>query len=484
MTEDNRQSLPDTYQNPLVERYAGTPMSRIFSPAYKFPTWRRLWLGLAEAQAELGLPIPVEALEQMRRNLDDVDLSRAATLEKRLRHDVMAHVHLFGEDAPAAKGIIHLGATSAFVTDNTELMQHRDALLLIQGRLVACIRALADFAHRYRDMPTLGFTHFQPAQPTTVGKRATLWLQDLLLDLEDVQFRLEKLRFRGVRGATGTEASFLELFDGDTAKVEKLNQLLAEKLGFQQLYHVTGQTYPRKCDYALLATLAGIAASSSKFANDIRLLQHLREIEEPFEEYQIGSSAMAFKRNPMRTERINALARHVITLSLNPAFTAATQWLERTLDDSANRRIAIPEAYLGTDAVLILLQNVAEGLVVRPAMIRERLENELPFLATEAILMHAVRGGGDRQELHERLRRHALAAADRLKETGGPNDLVDRLADDMEFGLDRQALLEVLDPARHVGRAPEQVDAFLTGTVRPLLESHQHVSPSKAELRT
>ncbi|HEY0306457.1 MAG TPA: adenylosuccinate lyase, partial [Longimicrobiales bacterium] len=392
------------YQNPLIERYASDEMSRIFSAATKFSTWRRLWLALAEAQQELGLPISDEALGAMRAHLDDIDLKRAGELEKRFRHDVMAHVHLFGEAAPAAKAVIHLGATSAFVTDNSELMQHEQALRLVLRRLISCISALADFAKRHRDLPTLGYTHFQPAQPTTVGKRAALWLQDFVLDVEEVEHRLNTLRFRGIRGTTGTEASFLELFDGDHAKVEELGRRVAQKMGFGQLYGVTGQTYPRKSDYAFLATLAGVAASASKYAHDLRLLQHLKEIEEPFEKEQIGSSAMAYKRNPMRAERITGLARHVIALTIDPAFTAATQWLERTLDDSANRRIAIPEAYLATDAILLLTHNVSAGLVVRPEVIRRHLEEELPFMATEAILMHAVRAGGDRQELHERIR--------------------------------------------------------------------------------
>jgi adenylosuccinate lyase len=461
---------PDTgYRNPLVERYASREMSAIFSPAFKFSTWRRLWLALAESEQELGLEIPDSALSAMREQLDNIDLKRAAELEKRLRHDVMAHVHHFGEVAPAAKAVIHLGATSAYVTDNTELLQHRDALILVRRRLIPCIAALAAFAREYRALPTLGYTHFQPAQPTTVGKRATLWLQDLLLDLEEIDHRLDTIRFRGVRGTTGTEASFLELFNGDGAKVDELNRRIAGRMGFGRLYAVTGQTYTRKTDYAYLATLAGLATSTSKFAHDIRLLQHLKEIEEPFEDEQIGSSAMAYKRNPMRTERITALARHVIALSIDPAFTAATQWLERTLDDSANRRIAIPEAYLATDATLLLLHNVSAGLVVRPAVIRRHLEDELPFMATETILMQAVRRGGDRQDLHERIRRHSIAAAEGVKERGDRNDLVQRIADDAAFGMSRDEIDAILDPARFTGRAAEQVDIFLRGEVEPVL---------------
>ena len=461
------------YQNPLIERYASDDMSRIFSAATKFSTWRRLWLALAESQQELGLPIPAEALRDMRAHLDDVDLKRAAELEKRFRHDVMAHVHLFGETAPAAKAVIHLGATSAFVTDNSELMQHEQALRLVLRRLVSCISALAGFARTHRDVPTLGYTHFQPAQPTTVGKRAALWLQDFVLDVEEVEHRLETLRFRGIRGTTGTEASFLELFDGDHAKVEELGRRVAQKMGFARLYGVTGQTYPRKSDYAFLATLAGVAASASKYAHDLRLLQHLKEIEEPFEKEQIGSSAMAYKRNPMRAERITALARHVIALTIDPAFTAATQWLERTLDDSANRRIAIPEAYLATDAILLLTHNVSAGLVVRPEVIRRHLAEELPFMATEAILMHAVRAGGDRQELHERIRQHSIAAAEAVKDRGEHNDLAQRIAGDDSFGMSDDDVQQVLDPQRHTGRAAQQVDSFLREHVQPILDRYQ-----------
>jgi adenylosuccinate lyase len=466
--------MADSYSNPLVDRYASREMSRIFSAAYKFGTWRRLWLALAESQRELGLEIADAALDAMRAHLDDIDLARAAEMEKRLRHDVMTHVHLFAEAAPAAKAVIHLGATSAYVTDNTELLQHRDALQLVRRRLVATIAALAAFAREHAALPTLGYTHFQPAQPTTVGKRAALWIQDLVLDVEEVDHRLNTLRFRGVRGTTGTEASFLELFDGDGEKVDALNRRIAQKMGLGALYGVTGQTYPRKSDYAFLATLAGVATSASKFANDLRLLQHLKEIEEPFEDEQIGSSAMAYKRNPMRAERINALARHVIALSMDAAMTASAQWLERTLDDSANRRIAIPEAYLATDAVLLLMHNVSGGLVVRPAVIGRHLADELPFMVTEAVLMRAVRQGGDRQALHERIRRHSIAAANRVKDDGAANDLVERIAGDAAFGLSRAELDEILDPARHTGRSAEQVAIFLREHVEPLLEGADH----------
>ena len=462
-----------SYQNPLIERYASEEMSFIFSAQSKFSTWRRLWLALAESQQELGLPVSEAALREMRAHLDDIDLKRAAELEKRFRHDVMAHVHLFGEVAPTAKAVIHLGATSAFVTDNSELMQHEQAMRLVLRRLVSCIAALAGFAKEHRELPTLGYTHFQPAQPTTVGKRATLWMQDFVLDVEEIEHRISTIRFRGIRGTTGTEASFLELFDGDHAKVEELGRRVAKKMGFERLYGVTGQTYPRKVDYAFLSTLAGVAASASKYAHDLRLLQHLKEVEEPFEKEQIGSSAMAYKRNPMRAERITALARHVITLTIDPAFTAATQWLERTLDDSANRRIAIPEAYLATDALLLLTHNVSAGLVVRAEVIRRHLADELPFMATEAILMHAVRAGGDRQALHERIRQHSIAAAEVVKERGGDNDLAERIAKDKTFGMSDTDVQAVLDPKRHTGRAAQQVDAFLRDHVQPILDRYQ-----------
>jgi adenylosuccinate lyase len=462
----------ERFSNPLTERYASAEMSRIFSPAFKFGCWRRLWLALAEAERDLGLPISEEAIRALRDQLDTVDTARAAELERDLRHDVMAHVHHLAEQAPEARGIIHLGATSAFVGDNTDLIQHREALRLVRARLVRAVAALGDFARRYRDLPTLGWTHFQPAQPTTVGRRAALWIQDLLLDLEEIEFRLATLRFRGVRGTTGTQASFLDLFEGDGARVDRLNRMVTEKMGFEHSFGVTGQTYTRKADAACLATLSGVAQSASKFANDVRLLAHLKEAEEPFEEHQIGSSAMAYKRNPMRSERINALARHVMVLTLDPALTAASQWFERTLDDSANKRIAIPEAYLATDATLLLLHNVASGLVVYPEMIRRRLSEELPFMATENLLMRAVKRGGDRQELHERIRQHSLAAGARVKGEGLPNDLLDRIAADPAFGVDRAELEEEMRPERFVGRAPEQTDAFLAEWVDPVLQRH------------
>lgn len=459
----------DRYQHPLTERYASREMQAVFSPARRYGTWRRLWLALAEAQHELGLPVPDEALAEMRQALDRLDLHRAADYERRFRHDVMAHVHLFADDAPSARKIIHLGATSAFIGDNTDLILHRQALELVRDRVVRTVAALADFASRHRELPTLGWTHFQPAQPTTVGKRATLWLQDLVLDLEEIAFRLDRLRFRGVRGTTGTQASFLELFEGDHARVDRLDELVGEKMGFKASYGVSGQTYPRKVDQAVQATLAGVASSLSKFGHDLRLLAHLREVEEPFEEEQIGSSAMPYKRNPMRAERICALTRHVISLALDPAVTAATQWLERTLDDSANRRLSIPDAFLTLDGALVLAENVAAGLVVHPAVVARNLNDHLPFMATETVLMHATARGGDRQDLHERIRRHAHAAADEMKQ-GRPADLVHRIAGDDAFGMTATQIEDLIDARRFVGRAPEQVDRFLAEHVEPVLD--------------
>ena len=460
----------DRYTHPLCDRYASREMQAVFSPRRRFGTWRRLWIALAEAEAELGIDISDEALEQMRGAVDELDLERAAGYERRFRHDVMAHVHLFGDDAPAAKGIIHLGATSAFIGDNTDLILHREALALIRTRVVRCVEALADFAGRYAELPTLGYTHFQPAQPTTVGKRATLWIQDLLLDLEELDHRIDVLRFRGVRGTTGTQASFLELFDGDHDKVDALDLAVGRKMGFESTYPVSGQTYTRKVDYAVQASLAGVATSVSKMAHDLRILAHLREVEEPFESEQIGSSAMPYKRNPMRAERICALARHVIVLAQDPAFTAATQWLERTLDDSANRRVSIPDAFLALDGCLVLLENVSKGLIVNPQVVRRNLAEHLPFMATETILMHASSRGGDRQELHERIRQHSMAAAGRMKDEGASADLLERIAGDDAFGLSADELDDMVDPLRFVGRAPAQVTRFLERDVTPVLE--------------
>ena len=447
-------------------------MQRIFSPSRRFGTWRRLWIALAESQAELGLNISKEALEQMHAAVDKLDLEKAAEYEKRFRHDVMAHVHLFGDDAPEAKGIIHLGATSAFIGDNTDLILHRDALELTRARLIRCVDALTDFAREHASLPTLGYTHFQPAQPTTVGKRATLWIQDLLLDVEELDHRIEVLRFRGVRGTTGTQASFLELFEGDHNKVDKLDLAVGKRMGFESTYPVSGQTYTRKVDYAVQASLAGTAASVSKIGHDLRILANLREVEEPFEAEQIGSSAMPYKRNPMRAERICALARHVITLSIDPAFTAATQWLERTLDDSANRRVSVPDAFLALDGCLVLLENIAGRMVVNPEVIRRNLAEHLPFMATETILMNAVSRGGDRQELHESIRKHSMAAARRMKEEGADADLLDRIAGDESFALSMEELQQMTDPMRFVGRAPSQVEQFIESAVAPVLEKH------------
>ncbi len=462
----------DRYMHPLSDRYASREMQRIFSPSRRFGTWRRLWIALAESQSELGLNISKEALEQMNAAVDKLDLEKAAEYEKRFRHDVMAHVHLFGDDAPAAKGIIHLGATSAFIGDNTDLILHRDALELIRARLIRCVDALTDFAREHASLPTLGYTHFQPAQPTTVGKRATLWIQDLLLDLEELDHRIEVLRFRGVRGTTGTQASFLELFEGDHHKVDKLDLAVGKRMGFESTYPVSGQTYTRKVDYAVQASLAGTAASVSKIGHDLRILANLREVEEPFEAEQIGSSAMPYKRNPMRAERICALARHVITLSIDPAFTAATQWMERTLDDSANRRLSVPDAFLALDGCLVLLENIAGRMVVNPEVIRRNLAEHLPFLATETILMNAVSRGGDRQELHESIRKHSMAAARRMKEEGADADLLDRIAGDESFALSMEELQQMTDPMRFVGRAPSQVEQFIKSAVAPVLEKH------------
>ncbi|MBI4540000.1 MAG: adenylosuccinate lyase [Gemmatimonadetes bacterium] len=461
----------DRYVHALTERYASPEMLRIFSPARRYGAWRRLWLALAETQQELGLAVSDEAIGQMHDHLDDIDLDRAAAYERRFRHDVMAHVHLFGDVAPAARAIIHLGATSSYVTDNADLILHREALALIRERLIRCIAVLARFAATHRALPTLAYTHFQPAQPTTVGKRASLWIQDLVLDLEELEFRRATLRFHGVRGATGTQASFLELFDGDAERVERLDEGVARRMGFEASFAVSAQTYPRKVDAALLATLGGIAMSASKFGHDMRLLQHTGEVQEPFAEDQVGSSVMPYKQNPMRAERICSLARHLITLGPGQAFTAATQWLERTLDDSAIRRMEIPDAYLTADAILVLLENVAAGLTVNPTVIRRNLEAQLPFMATEAVLMRATARGGDRQALHERLRRHSLAAAARMREDG-TNDLLERIAGDPAFALGRAELDQLLDPGRFIGLAREQVDRFL----------HEHVDPVIGEL--
>ncbi len=472
----------DTYESPLVTRNASREMLRLFSPQHKFGLWRRLWLELARAERELGLSrISAEALTQMEGKLDDIDFDAAAAWEKRLRHDVMAHVHAFEEAAPAAKGIIHLGATSQYVVDNADLIIMRDAMRLLAGRLASAIDALATFAMRWRDLPTLGYTHFQPAQLTTVGKRATLWAQDLVIDLEELDHRIATLKFRGVKGTTGTQASFLALFDGNHAKVEQLDRLVTERFGFTASFAVTGQTYPRKIDAQIVSSLGGIAASVHKFANDVRILAGLKQLEEPFEDEQVGSSAMAYKRNPMRCERATGLARFVISLTTSPLQTAAEQWFERTLDDSANKRLAIPEPFLAADGMLQIVVNVARGLVVYPKVIEAAVQAELPFMATEEVIMAGVKAGGDRQDLHERIRRHSLAAAAQVKQFGRANDLMERLQKDEPFKA--ADLAGVLNPSAYVGRAPEQTEAFVAEVVEPIRTRYAAPLRQPVELR-
>ena len=469
------------YENPLTNRYASPEMSALWGSQTKFSTWRRLWVMLAEAEAELGLSITPEQIEELRANVDNVDFDAAGRYERKLRHDVMAHVHAYGDVCPQARGIIHLGATSCYVTDNTDLILMREALTMLGGRLARVIDRLATFAERHRALPCLAFTHLQPAQPTTVGKRACLWMYDLVLDLAEVEHRLARLRARGAKGTTGTQASFLALFGGDHAKVRRLDELVTRKMGFESSYAVTGQTYSRKVDAQVLAALSGIAQSAHKAATDLRLLASRKEIEEPFEADQIGSSAMAYKRNPMRAERICGLARFAISLASSADNTAATQWMERTLDDSANRRLVIPQAFLAIDAILILYQNFADGLVVYPNVIARHVQEELPFMATENILMAAVEAGGDRQDLHERIRRHSQAAAAVIKEEGGRNDLLERLAGDTAFAaVDLKA---TLDARQFVGRAPEQVDDFLEAVVRPIRERYAGSLERSAEVK-
>jgi adenylosuccinate lyase len=461
----------DTYESPLASRNASREMLALFSPQHKFGLWRRLWVELARAERELGITrISEEAIAQMSAKIDEIDFARAADWEKRLRHDVMAHVHTFEEAAPAAKGVIHLGATSQYVVDNADLVIMRDAMKLIAQRLANAIDALADFAMKWKDLPTLGYTHYQPAQLTTVGKRATLWAQDLALDLEEIEARIASLRFRGVKGTTGTQASFLSLFDGDHRKCDELDRIITQCFGFKEFFAVTGQTYPRKVDAAIVCSLAGAAASVHRFANDVRLLAGMKQLEEPFEEEQVGSSAMAYKRNPMRCERATGLARFIITLASSPLQTAAEQWFERTLDDSSNKRLSIPEAFLALDGCLQIVINVARGLVVYPKTIEAAVSAELPFMATEEILMAAVRAGGDRQELHESIRRHSLAAAEQVKMHGKSNDLIDRLKSDAAFA--KVNLASVLDARKFVGRAPEQTEAFVKNVVEPIRERY------------
>ncbi len=462
-----------SYESPLNSRYSSNEMKYIFSPEKKFRTWRRLWVTLAETQKDLGLDITDEQIAQMKEYADDINYETAERKEKEVRHDVMSHVYAFGEQCPLAKGIIHLGATSCFVGDNTDLILMKDALGLIRSELLAVVSSLADFADRHKDMPALGFTHFQPAQLVTVGKRASLWIQDLMMDLSDLDHIIGDLKFLGSRGTTGTQASFMSLFGNDHKKVKDLDIRIAKSMGFSQVYPVSGQTYTRKVDARVLNVLSGIAQSASKFSSDIRLLQHLKEIEEPFEKNQIGSSAMAYKRNPMRSERMASLARYVITDSLNASNTAASQWLERTLDDSANKRISVPEAFLATDAILNIYLDVAGGLVVYPNMIRRHLEDELPFMCTENIMMEAVKRGGDRQSIHEAIRVHSMEAAANVKVNGGKNDLLERIAADKSFGLSAENLNSLLEPSLFVGRAPEQVAEYLRGEVYPVLRKNR-----------
>lgn len=474
--------MRDHYETPFSSRYASREMQFLFSPDNKFRTWRRLWVALAEAEQELGLPITDEQLAELRANVDTINYDEAEAREKVVRHDVMAHVYAYGLQCPNAKGIIHLGATSCYVGDNTDLIILYDAMRLIRKKLLNVIDVLSRFAYDYRATPTLGFTHFQPAQPTTVGKRATLWIQDLLLDLAEVEYRLSGARLLGSKGTTGTQASFLELFEGDHEKCRQLDQKIAEKMGFPGCFAVSGQTYSRKIDAMILATLSGIAQTASKFSGDIRLLQHLKEVEEPFEKNQIGSSAMAYKRNPMRSERIAALSRYLVTDALNPALTASTQWLERTLDDSANRRISVAEGFLAADAILSLMLNVADGLVVNTAVIDRDLRRELPFMATENIMMDCVKRGGDRQELHERIRTHSMDAAYRIKQGDGVNDLLERIAADPAFGMTLEELEAALEPSRYVGRAPEQTEEFLANEVKPVLNAAAELLGLTAEI--
>lgn len=459
----------DVYESPLNSRYASKEMKYIFSPDKKFKTWRKLWVALAESEMELGLKITPEQVQELKDHVDDINYAVAKEREKIVRHDVMAHVYAYGTQCPSAKGIIHLGATSCYVGDNTDIIIMYEGLRLIRSKLIRVISYLRDFALEYKAMPTLGFTHFQAAQLTTVGKRASLWLWELMMDLENIDFQLGRAALLGSKGTTGTQASFMELFDGDTQKVKELEKKICEKMGYQKYYPVSGQTYSRKLDYQMLSVLSGVAQSAYKFANDIRLLQHLKEMEEPFEKTQIGSSAMAYKRNPMRSERICSLARYVMVDALNPAMTTSTQWFERTLDDSANKRISVAEAFLTVDAILNIYMNVANGLVVYPKVIAQRIQSELPFMATENILMDAVKKGGDRQELHERIRTHSMAAARVVKEEGKPNDLIDRIVADLSFGLTKDEVEKILKPENFIGRSVQQVEEFIAEYVDPAI---------------
>ena len=472
----------DRYVSPLSERYASKEMQYIFSPDMKFRTWRRLWIALAETEKELGLPITQEQIDELKANKDNINYEVAKERERQVRHDVMSHVYAYGVQCPKAKGIIHLGATSCYVGDNTDIIVMTEALRLVKKKLVNVIAELAKFAEEHKNLPTLAFTHFQPAQPTTVGKRATLWMQEFMLDLEDLDFVLSTMKLLGSKGTTGTQASFLELFDGDQETIDKIDPMIAEKMGFKECYPVSGQTYSRKVDTRVLNVLAGIAASAHKFSNDIRLLQHLKEVEEPFEKSQIGSSAMAYKRNPMRSERIASLSRFVMVDALNPAITSATQWFERTLDDSANKRLSVPEGFLAIDAILDLCLNVVDGLVVYPKVIEKRLRSELPFMATENIMMDAVKAGGDRQELHERIRELSMEAGKTVKVEGKDNNLLELIAADPAFNLTLEELEKTMDPAKYTGRAAVQVDAFLNKVVKPMLKENEELLGMTAEI--
>ena len=472
----------DRYVSPLSERYASKEMQYIFSPDMKFRTWRKLWIALAETERELGLNITQEQIDEMKAHADDINYDVAKERERQVRHDVMSHVYAFGVQCPKAKGIIHLGATSCYVGDNTDIIVMTEALKLVRKKLVNVIAELSKFAAQYKDQPTLAFTHFQPAQPTTVGKRATLWTQEFLMDLEDLEYVLSTMKLLGSKGTTGTQASFLELFDGDQETIDKIDPMIAEKMGFRSCYPVSGQTYSRKVDTRVLNILAGIAASAHKMSNDIRLLQHLKEVEEPFEKSQIGSSAMAYKRNPMRSERIASLSRYVMIDALNPAITSATHWFERTLDDSANKRLSVPEGFLAIDGILDLCLNVVDGLVVYPKVIEKRLMSELPFMATENIMMDAVKAGGDRQELHERIRELSMEAGKNVKVEGKDNNLLELIAADPAFNLTLEDLQKAMEPSRYTGRAKEQTEAFIANVVQPVLDAHKDLLGVKVEI--
>ena len=472
----------DRYTSPLSERYASKEMQYIFSPDKKFRTWRKLWIALAETEKELGLDITDEQIEELKAHADDINYDVAKEREKVVRHDVMSHVYAYGNQCPKAKGIIHLGATSCYVGDNTDIILMSEALEIVRKKLINVIAELAKFADEHKNLPTLAFTHFQPAQPTTVGKRATLWMQEFMMDLEDLEYVKGSLKLLGSKGTTGTQASFLELFDGDQETIDKIDPMIAKKMGFETCYPVSGQTYSRKVDTRVVNVLAGIAASAHKMSNDIRLLQHLKEIEEPFEKTQIGSSAMAYKRNPMRSERIASLSRYVMVDAMNPAITSATQWFERTLDDSANKRLSVPEGFLAIDGILDLCLNVVDGLVVYPKVIEKRLMSELPFMATENIMMDAVKAGGDRQELHERIRELSMEAGRNVKEKGLDNNLLELIAADPAFNLSLEELQKTMDPAKYVGRAPVQVEAYLNNVVNPMLEANKEILGVTAEI--